>query len=98
MSSEAQTKIINEQKKAMDDANNEKSATSTKSSKSIESLTKTMKALEKDNRRLKKSVSMLQKCDEDDYNDSSLSSVEGSTHFQKAVEILQDSYPKIALR
>jgi hypothetical protein len=27
-----------------------------------------------------------------------LSSVEGSTHFQKAVEILQDSYPKIALR
>ena len=97
LSSEAQTKIINEWKKAMDDANNEKSATSTKSSKSIESLTKTMKALEKDNRRLEKSVSMLQKCDEDDNSDSSLSSVEGSTHFQKAVEILRDSYPKIAL-
>jgi hypothetical protein len=81
----------------MDDANDDKSAARAKSSKSIKSLTKTMKALEKDNQRLKKSVSMLQKCDEDDNNDSSLSSVEGSTHFQEAVEILSDSYPKIAL-
>jgi hypothetical protein len=56
-----------------------------------------MKALEKDNRRLKKSVSALQKCNEDDDNDSLLSSVEGSTHFQEVVEILSDSYPKIAL-
>jgi hypothetical protein len=38
----------------------------------------------------------FQKCDEDDDDDSSLSSVEGSTHFQKAVETLHDSYPKIA--
>ncbi len=73
------------------------SAASAKSFKSIKSLTKTMKALEKDNRRLKKSVSVLQKCDEDDNDDSSLSSVEGSTHFQESVETLQDSYPKIAL-
>jgi hypothetical protein len=97
LSSEAQTKVINEHKKAMDDADKEISAASSKSSKSIKSLTKTMKALEKDNRRLKKSVSTLQKCNEDDNNDSSLSSVEGSTHFQEVVEILSDSYPKIAL-
>jgi hypothetical protein len=97
LSSEAQTKIINERKKAMDDADDERSAASAKSSKSFKSLTKTMKALEKDNRRLKNSVSVLQKCNEDDDNDSSLSSVEGSTHFQEAVETLRDSYPKIAL-
>ncbi len=97
LSSEAQTKIINEQKKAMNDADNEKSATSTKSSKSIKSLPKTMKALEKDNWRLKKSVSMLRKCNEDEDDDSSLSSVEGSTHFQETVEILSVSHPKIAL-
>jgi predicted RNase H-like nuclease (RuvC/YqgF family) len=81
----------------MDDADDERSAASAKSSKSIKSLTKTMKALEKDNQRLKKSVSTLQKCDEDDDDDSSLSSVEESTHFQEAVETLRDSYPKIAL-
>jgi hypothetical protein len=97
LGSEAQTKIINERKKAMDDAYNEKSATSAKFSKSIKSLTKTMKALEKDNWRLKKSVSALQKCNENDDNDSSLPSVEGSTHLQEAVEILSDFYPKIAL-
>jgi hypothetical protein len=81
----------------MDDADDEKSATSAKSSKLIKSLTKTMMALEKDNRRLKKSVSALQKSNEDDNDDSSLSFVEGSTHFQEAVEILIYSYPKIAL-
>ncbi len=59
LSSEAQTKIINEWKKVMDDADKKKFAASAKSSKSIKSLTKTMKALEKDNRRLKKSVSAL---------------------------------------
>jgi hypothetical protein len=81
----------------MDDAGNEKSTASAKSSKSIKSLTKNMKALEKDNRRIKKSVGALQKCDEDDEDDSSLSSIEGSTHFQEAVEILSNSHPKIAL-
>ncbi len=80
----------------MDDADNEKSVASAKSSKSIKSLTKTMKAVEKDNRRLEKSVSTLQKCNEDDDDDSSLSSVEGLTHFQEVV-VLSDSYPKIAL-
>ncbi len=81
----------------MDDVDKEKFAASAKSFKSIKSLTKTMKALEKDNWRLKKSVSALQKCNEDDNNDSSLSSIEGSTQFQEVVEILSDSYPKIAL-
>jgi hypothetical protein len=97
LSSEAQTKIINERKKVMDDVDDERSAASTKSSKSIKSLTKTMEALEKDNWRLKKSVGTLQKGDEDDNNDSSLSSVEGSIHFQEGMKTLRDSYPKIAL-
>jgi hypothetical protein len=66
-----QTKIINERKMAMDDADDEKSAASAKSSKSIKSLTKTMEALEKDNWRLMKSGSALQKCDEDEDDDSS---------------------------
>jgi hypothetical protein len=56
---------------AMDDADDEKSAASAKSSKSIKSLTKTMEALEKDNWRLMKSGSALQKCDEDEDDDSS---------------------------
>jgi hypothetical protein len=67
----------------MDDADDERSAASAKSFKSIKSFTKTMKALEKDYWRLKKSVSVLQKCDEDDDDDLSLSSVEGSTPYKK---------------
>jgi hypothetical protein len=52
-------------KKAMgDDGNNNKSVISAKSVKSIKTITKTMKLLERDNCRLKKSVSALQKCDE----------------------------------
>jgi hypothetical protein len=54
-----------------------------------------MKSLEKDNRRLKKSVSALQKCDEDE--DSSLSLVEGSSHFQDAMEMLEEHHPKVVL-
>ena len=64
---------------------------SNKSSKTIKSLSKTMKLLEKDNWRLKKSVSALQKCDEDE--DSLLSSVEGSSHFQDAMEMLEEHHP-----
>jgi hypothetical protein len=65
LSSEAQVKIINEWKKAMgDDGSDDKSVASAKSAKIIKSITKTMKSLEKDNCRLKKSVSALQKCDE----------------------------------
>ncbi len=60
MSSEAQVKIINEQKKAMgDDGDDNKSVASAKSVKSIKSITKTMKSLEKDDCRLRKSVSTL---------------------------------------
>ena len=54
-----------------------------------------MKSLEKDNRRLKKSVSALQKCNEDE--DSSLSSVKGSSHFQDAMEMLEEHHPKVVL-
>ncbi len=48
-----------------------------------------MKSLEKDNRRLKKPVSALQKCKEDDDNDLSISSTEGANHFQKAIKFLE---------
>ncbi len=98
LSSEAQVKIINERKKAMgDDSNNDKSVASAKLAKSIKSITKTMKLLEKDNHRLKKYVSALQKCDEGDDNDLSISSAKGSSHFQEATVMLQESHPRIAL-
>jgi hypothetical protein len=48
LSSKAQVKIINKQKKAMgDDGDNDKSVASAKSAKSIKSITKTMKSLRK---------------------------------------------------
>jgi hypothetical protein len=56
-----------------------------------------MKLLEKDNWRLKKLVSMLQKCNEVDNNDSLLFMVEGSIHFQNAIEMLEEHHPKIVL-
>jgi hypothetical protein len=56
-----------------------------------------MKSLEKDNRQLKKSVSVLQKCNEDDGNDSLLSTVEGSSYFQDAMEMLEEHHPKVVL-
>ena len=56
-----------------------------------------MKLLEKDNHRLKKSVSALQKCNEGEENDLSISSAEGSSHFQEAIEMLQESHLKIVL-
>jgi hypothetical protein len=95
LSPEVQSKIIEARKKGKDDEEDEKSVASNKSSKTIKSLSKTMKSLEKDNRRLKKSVSALQKCDEDE--DSSLSSVEGSSHFQDAMEMLEEHHPKVVL-
>jgi hypothetical protein len=95
LSPEAQSKIIEARKKGKDDDEDEKSVASNKSSKTIKSLSKTMKSLEKDNQRLKKSVSALQKCDEDE--DSSLSSVEGSSHFQDAMEMLEEHHPKLVL-
>jgi len=91
----AQSKIIEARKKGKDDDEDERSVASNKSSKTIKSLSKTMKSLEKDNQRLKKSVSALQKCNEDE--DSLLSSVEGSSHFQDAMEMLEEHHPKVVL-
>jgi len=95
LSPEAQSKIIEARKKGKDDDEDEKSVASNKSSKTIKSLSKTMKSLEKDNQWLKKSVSALQKWDEDE--DSSLSLVEGSSHFQDAMEMLEEHLPKVVL-
>ena len=101
LSPEAQSKIIEARKKGKDDEEDEKSVASNKSSKSIKSLSKTMRSLEKDNRRLKKSISALQKCDED--GESSLSSEEdsgseeGTIHFQDAMEMLEEYHPKVVL-
>jgi len=80
LSPEAQSKIIEARKKGNDDEKDEKTVASNKSSKTIKSLSKTMKSLEKNNQRLKKLVSALQKCNEDE--GSTLSSEEGSSHFQ----------------
>jgi hypothetical protein len=52
--------------------------------------------LEKSNRKLKKSVSALQKCEEED-NDSSISSSEGTSHFQIDMDMLKEHNPKIFL-
>ncbi len=94
---EAQTKVIKACKKAAEDDDNEKSSASAKAAKMIKSISKTMKSLEKDNHRLKKSVSALQKCKDDDDDDLSISSTVGLSHFQKAIEFLKESYPQIAL-
>jgi hypothetical protein len=93
LSPEAQSKIIESRKKCKDDDEMDKSLVSNKSAKTIKSLSKTMKLLEKDNWRLKKSVSALQKCNEDDDNDSSVSTVEGSSHCQDAMEMLEKTSP-----
>jgi hypothetical protein len=98
MSPEAQTKVINACKKAAEDDEDDKSSASVNSAKTMKSISEMMKSLEEDNCRLKKSVSALQKCKEDDDNDSSsISSDEGSSHFQKGIMTLEESYPKIAL-
>ena len=89
MTPEARTKIIvareKKSKAACDDD---------RSVASVKSLTKTVMSLEKSNLKLKKLVSALQKCEEDDDTDSSLS-FEGTSHFQKGVEMLQNCNPKI---
>jgi hypothetical protein len=93
LSSEEQEKIIEAWKKSRVTDDDEKS---TASSKSIKSLSKTLKSLEKGNRQLKKSVSALQKCEEDD-DDSSISSSEGTNHFQMDMDMLKERNPKIVL-
>jgi hypothetical protein len=59
MSPEAQTKVINARKKAEEDDDNGKSSTSAKSTDMMKSISKMMKSLEKNNCRLKKSVSVI---------------------------------------
>jgi hypothetical protein len=97
MHPEAQTKVINAQKKAAEDDDDEKFSASAKSAKAMKSISKTIKSLEKDNHRLKKFVTALQKCKEDDDDDLSISSAEGSSHFQNAIEFLEESYPNLHL-
>ena len=62
----------------------------------MKSLTKTVKSLEKSNRKLKKLVGALKKYEEEDNTNSSLPS-EGTSNFQRGVEMLQKSNPKIVL-
>jgi hypothetical protein len=93
LSPEEQEKIIEARKKSRANDDDEKS---TASSKLIKSLSKMLKLLEKSNRKLKKSVSALQKCEEDD-DDSSISSSEGTNHFQMDLELLEERNPKIIL-
>ncbi len=99
LSPEAKSKIIEARKKGVKggEDNDDKSSLSAKLVKTIKSLYKTMRSLEKDNKRLKKSVSALQKCNKDDDNDLSISTVEGSSHFQDALEMLKEHYPRIVL-
>jgi hypothetical protein len=76
--------------KAKKDSEDDKSVSSSKSAKTIKSLTKQVKTL-------KKSVSTLQAHQEDSDDESSLSSVEGDTHFQYACAAIATSHPKVAL-
>jgi hypothetical protein len=69
LSSDEQQKIIESRSKSKGNDDDK----STSSRNLIKSLSKTLKSLEKSNRRLKKSVSVLQKCEEED-DDSSISS------------------------
>jgi hypothetical protein len=95
LSPEAQSKIIEDHKTSKDDGEDRKSVASNKSSKTIKSLSKTMRSLKKDSRRLKKVVSTLQKHNEDE--GSSLSLEEVSSHFQDAMEMLEEYHPKVVL-
>ena len=98
LSPEAQSKIIEVRKKGNADDEDDKSVASNKLAKTIKSLSKTMKSLEKDNRWLKMLVSSLQKCDENEEDDGSLLAlVEGSNHFQHAMEMLEEHHPKVVL-
>ena len=102
MSAEAKAKLIKACKKggSVKSEDDDKSVSSSKSTKTTKSLSKTIKALEKENKKLKKSVA-LQQCKEDDGEDSDESSIstvkEGSSHFQDNLEILEATHPKIVL-
>jgi hypothetical protein len=90
LSLEAQTRIIEARKKSKANDDDDKSTKSTASSKSIKLLSKMLKSLEKSNQKLKRSVSALQKCKEDDNSESSISTSEETSHFQKALEMLEE--------
>ncbi len=92
LSSDEQQKIIKSRSKSKGDDDDK----STSSSKSIKSLSKILKSLEKSNRKLKKSVSALQKSEEDG-DESSISSSEGTHHFQMDLDLLEEQNPKIDL-
>jgi hypothetical protein len=97
LSPEAKSKIIKACKKGAKDGedDDDKSSLSAKLVKTIKSLSKTMRLLEKDNRRQKKSVIALQKCNKDDDYDLSISTVEGSSHFQDALKMLEEHHSGI---
>jgi hypothetical protein len=87
---EAKMKIIEARKKSKTRDGDDKSVAL------VKSLFKTIKSLEKSIRKLKKSVSVLQKCEEEDDTNSSLS-IEGTSHFQKSMEMLEECNPKVVL-
>ena len=60
----------------------------------MKSLSKTIKSLEKRNNKLRKLVSALQKCEEDD-TDSSIPSSEGTNHFQVDLDLLEETGPQV---
>jgi hypothetical protein len=62
----------------------------------MKSLSKTFKSLKKNNNKLRKLVSALQKYEEDS-TDSSISSSEGTSHFQVNLNLLEETNPTIVL-
>jgi hypothetical protein len=102
LSPETKSKIIEACKKGAKggEDDDDKSSSSAKLAKTIKSLSKTIRLLERDNKKLGRSVSALQKCnkdDDDDDNDLSISTVEGSSYFQDALEMLKEHHPRIVL-
>ncbi len=76
--------------KAKKDSEDDKLVSSNKSAKTIKSLTKQVK-------NLKKLVSALQDHQEDSDADSSLSSMEGDTHFQYVCAAIATTHPAVAM-
>ncbi len=76
--------------KAKKDSEDDKLVSSNKSAKTIKSLTKQVK-------NLKKSFSALQAHQEDSDADSSLSSMEGDTHFQYECAAIATTHPEVAM-
>jgi hypothetical protein len=92
LSEEEKAKVIEARKRSKANDNEDKS---TSRSKSLKSLSTMLKSLEKSNCKLKKSVSAPQKCNED--GEESPMSSEGTSHFQKNVNMIEEHNPKIVL-